>query len=218
MTNFWLFDIGVFTFLMMSATMLFDEPDLPRRLFRQPPAVLVLEPRDAQPRHRSTVVGLLALYLAVQALLPLRHVLYPGPVSWTEEGHRFSWHMKLRSKRGKLRVFVTDPATGRTWKATPSDDLTPRQMTKMSSRPDMIVQYVRFLRDKLEASGIANPIIKVDAMISLNRRPFQLAIDPAVDLASEPLLVLGHARWLMPLDESAVPGSLRGRYGTLPAD
>lgn len=207
-TNYFLFDIGVFTFLMIAATMLFDEPDLPRRLFAQPAPPLVAEPQDRRPSHRRLVVGLLAAYLVVQALLPFRHVLYPGNVSWTEEGHRFSWHMKLRSKRGLLKVFVTDPATGRTWRVLPTDDLLPRQVGKMSTRPDMVYDYVQFLRRRLEAEGVRDPIIKVDARMSLNRRPFQHAIDPAVDLAAEPRRVLSAAPWIVPLDERAAPGTL----------
>jgi len=208
MTNYWLFDIGVFTFLMICATILFDEPDVPRRLLGQPEPAMVLEERDRDPRHRTLVVALLAVYLAVQALLPFRHFLYPGNVSWTEEGHRFSWHMKLRSKRGKLHVWVTDPSTGRTWKTDIASDLTPRQMTKMAARPDMVFQYAHYVRDRLIAEGVADPIVQVDARMSLNRRPFRTVIDPNVDLAKEPKLILAHAPWLVQLDESLKPGSM----------
>lgn len=217
MTNYWLFDIGVFTFLMICATMLFDEPDVPRRLLGQPEPAYVAEAQDRRPRHRAVVLSLIGLYLTVQALLPLRHWLYPGNVSWTEEGHRFSWHMKLRSKRGKVSFAVTDPASGRTWKVVPTEHLTPRQITKMASRPDMIFQYVQFLRERLEAEGVRDPIIKVDARMSLNRRPFQHAIDPDVNLAAEPRLIFAHAPWLVPLDESARMGTLRqGEFETVP--
>jgi vitamin K-dependent gamma-carboxylase len=155
----------------------------------------------------------------VQALLPFRHVLYPGNVSWTEEGHRFSWHMRLRTKRGELKVLVTDPAPGETRRVQLTDHLTPRQITKMSARPDMILQYVHFLRDRLEASGVRDPVIKVEARMSLNRRPFQLAVDPEVNLAAEPKRLISHAPWLLQLDESAVPGSLpRSARNVEPSD
>ena len=39
-----------------------------------------------------------SVFLLVQLTLPLRHYIYQGNVSWTEQGHRFAWHMKLRSK------------------------------------------------------------------------------------------------------------------------
>lgn len=208
MTNFWLFDIGVFTFLMICAALLFDEPDVPRRVLGWPEPELRLEPQDRSPRHRALVLSLLAAYLAVQVLLPLRHFLYPGRVSWTEEGHRFSWHMKLRSKRGKLRVYATDPATGDTSKVRIADHLTRRQMSKMAARPDMIFQYAQHVRDRLVADGVRDPIVKVDARASLNRRPFQAIIDPTVDLAAEPRRVFAHAPFLVQLDETAQMGTL----------
>ena len=49
-------------------------------------------------RGADAGLALLHLYVLAQLLVPLRHWLYPGTVSWTEEGHRFSWHMKLRAQ------------------------------------------------------------------------------------------------------------------------
>ena len=65
-------------------------------------------------RQKLIVAGL-ALWLAVQILVPLRHLLYPGNVSWTEQGHRFAWMMKLRDKDAEASFTVRDPATGRLW-------------------------------------------------------------------------------------------------------
>ena len=39
------------------------------------------------------------VFLIVQILVPLRLHLYEGDVKWTEYGHKFSWRMKLRTKR-----------------------------------------------------------------------------------------------------------------------
>ena len=39
--------------------------------------------------------GLVVLFLGIQFLLPLRHLLYPGNVNWTEEGFRFAWRVML---------------------------------------------------------------------------------------------------------------------------
>lgn len=36
-----------------------------------------------------------------------RHYLIAGTPSWTEEGHRFSWHMKLREKSGTVTFVVS---------------------------------------------------------------------------------------------------------------
>ena len=60
------------------------------------------------PRCSPVVLKFLALYVSWQLILPLRHWLYPGSVSWTEEGPLFAWHMKLRSKSGRVRFYVMD--------------------------------------------------------------------------------------------------------------
>ena len=44
--------------------------------------------------------------------MPLRHFLYPGDPSWTEEGHNLAWHMRLRSKSGTIALFASDPRSG----------------------------------------------------------------------------------------------------------
>ena len=124
-----IFEIGIFPWLMLGALLIFFPPDLVRRFARA-----FMSPGeefgDAEPSvspnpvaegsscptllaSQKLVAGLLAAYLAVQLLLPLRHYLYPGNVSWTEEGHNFAWHMKLRTKVGEAVFTVTHPAVGR---------------------------------------------------------------------------------------------------------
>jgi hypothetical protein len=123
-------------------------------------------------------------YLLAQLLVPLRHFLYPGEVSWSEEGHRFAWHMKLRKKTSSVQITATDPATGRSWDIDPRADLRPRQIRKLQTFPDMMVRYVHHHRDRLHAEGVADPIIRVEWRCALNGAPPQLLIDPAVNLAA----------------------------------
>jgi hypothetical protein len=140
--------------------------------------------------------------LALQILIPLRHWLYPGNVSWTEEGHRFAWHMKLRHKEGRLAIEVTDPRTGQTWPVDLSEDLTPRQIEEMSTRPDMILQYAHYLRKRFQSRGIDNPIIKANAWVSLNSRPYQPLIDPNANMAEIYVDPFTPAAWILPLEEN----------------
>jgi hypothetical protein len=121
-------------------------------------------------------------------------------VSWTEEGHRFAWHMKLRKKHSMLAIHVTDPVTGRRWSIDPRTDLSPRQLRKLGTFPDVMLQYVHHHRDRLRAEGIANPIITVDWRCSLNGRPYQQLVDPTVNLAAIERS-LRHATWIVPLNE-----------------
>ena len=118
LTNAVMFKIGISPWLMLGATIIFFEPDLPRAVWNRVLAKLSKRwSRQAEPQgsvesgcgasapttlRRKLVASFLLVWLAIQILVPLRHWLYTGNASWTEEGHRFSWHMKLRSKQGWL--------------------------------------------------------------------------------------------------------------------
>jgi hypothetical protein len=170
---------------MTGAITIFFEPDWPRRFLRRF-GVAENRPVDSPvaTSRDKLILAVLHVYVVFQLLMPLRHFLYPGTVSWTEEGHRFSWHMKLRKKESRLTFHVEDPATGRRWTIDPHDDLLPRQMRKLETFPDMVLQYAHHHRDLLVASGVANPIITVDWECSLNGGPYERIVDPNVNLAT----------------------------------
>jgi hypothetical protein len=200
-------NIGLFSYLMIGAITIFFDPDWPRQLWRRVVGATAPQPAPAAPAdplrsagamstRRWVGLALLHLYVLAQLLIPFRHWLYPGDVSWTEEGHRFSWHMKLRRKDGEMTITVTDPATGRRWQVDPADDLIDRQVRKLHTFPDILLQYVHYKRDELRAQGIGDPIITVDWRCSLNGAPPHPLIDPNVNLAAEPASIWP-ARWIV---------------------
>jgi vitamin K-dependent gamma-carboxylase len=153
------------------------------------------------------VVALLALHLAVQIVFPLRHHLYPGDVAWTEEGHRFSWRMKLRSKSHDLSLFVTDPTTGMTWKVDPRDYLQGWQEGEVAGRPDMILQLAHHAAEDFRQRGYPTVEVRARALTSLNGRRKQDLIDPSVDLATRHRSVWP-ADWILPLNEPLRRGAM----------
>src|SRR5262249_45819338 len=171
LVNAVIFDIGIFPWLMLGALFNFFPPDLPRRFARafmsSEEEALDIEPsqtdvqktipeRSSFPSLTTTqklVAGLLAAYLAVQLLFPLRHYLYPGDVSWTEEGHNFSWHMKLRTKGGDAVFTVTHPRSGQTWTIKPEDYLKSHQVVKMTTTPDLILLFGHHLAEAKRREG-----------------------------------------------------------------
>jgi hypothetical protein len=200
-----LFSIGIFPWMMIAATLIFLPPQWPRRVF--PPLRRALEeeaaagaPPHPPARRPRLVAAALGLYLAVQVLVPLRHHLYPGVVDWTEEGHRFSWRMKLRGKDGWIRYLVTDLDTGRSWTVNPDERLTPRQARKMAGVPDMILQYAHHIARREREAGHPRVRVQARARVSLNGRRPQLIVDPEADLAAVPFSLLP-ARWILPLEE-----------------
>jgi hypothetical protein len=206
--------IGVFSYLMTGAITIFFDPDWPRRLRRRgiaPAAPPTPTPAVPLPPARWVGLALLHLYVLAQLLIPLRHWLYPGEVSWTEEGHRFSWQMKLRRKVGEMTITVTDPDTGRSWRLDPATDLRERQVQKLETFPDILLQYVHYKRDELRAEGIRDPIITVDWQCSLNGAPPAPLIDPTVNLAKEEASIWP-ARWIV--RERSPPAEMGSSGGT----
>ena len=148
---------------------------------------------------KMALLGFIIVWFSFQILFPLRHLLYPGSPSWNEEGHRFSWQMKLRDKRARAVFTVLDPATGDEWDITPRDLLERHQAGKVASRPDMVLQYAHYIARLFdEQEGIRDVEVRVRVCASLNGRPAQLLIDPEVDLMQIERN-LAHADWVLPL-------------------
>jgi hypothetical protein len=206
--NSQLFDIGIFPWLMIAATLLFLPSHWPRQIFNFMLRRSEDNKKESQrygithlKRIQKITITLLMIYFVVQLSVPLRHHFYPGDVNWTEEGHLFSWHMKLRDKEVAEAVFyVTDPASGKSWSIDPNDELTSRQANKMAARPDMILQYSHHIADELRKQGYDEIEVRAWIMVSLNDREPQLLIDPTVDLATQPRTLLS-ATWIMPLED-----------------
>lgn len=140
----------------------------------------------------------LAVYVVVQLLVPLRHLLYPGDVAWTEEGHRFAWRMRLREKEQSIELQVTAPSTGLDRRLDPRQFVTAWQYEGMEGRPDMILQLARHVAERARQQGHPDAEVRVRALTSLNGRPARDQIDPTVDLAAQPRTVLP-AAWIVPL-------------------
>ena len=181
-----LFSIGIFPWFMILATPIFFDPKRLEpilhfeRLFGdRVPTKAALETPD---RHKRVVMALLALFTAFHVLMPLRHHLYPGNVSWTEEGHNFSWHMMLRSKGGTVFLIAADAATGESWVIDQGDYLSSRQRSEMEGSPNMIVLFAHYLEEELRKDGHEDVRIRAVANMSLNGRQRQLLIDPMLDL------------------------------------
>jgi vitamin K-dependent gamma-carboxylase-like protein len=150
------------------------------------------------PKLTRPLTVFLGVWFAVQSVVPLAHFAIPGNEYWTEEGNRFAWHMLVRVKRADVEFRVTDPATGRTWVADPSNSLTRYQISKLDV-PDMILQFAHHLEDVYRKAGIDDVEVRVDAKASLNMRRPQRYIKRDVDLTTIGRPYLPPARWIVPL-------------------
>ena len=209
--NATLFNIGIFPWMMLAATTLFCEPDWPRRVARRfgilkgsfgaSPESAVTKREQATTASwswsRRMLATAVAAYVTIQIVMPLRHFLYPGNVSWTEQGHRFAWHMMLRSKRTGATFIVHDHTADSTYRVDPRDYISRRWARKMAGRPDMVLQFAHFLADEARQNGADSVGVRAVVRAGLNGRDPQLLVDPKVDLVGV-TRSLEPADWIMP--------------------
>ncbi len=187
--------IAVWTF----QTALAREPGIPAR------SGMGGDPVAAPGRIRAAVVtGLVFVWVLVQILVPLRHFVIPGNVNWTEEGHRFSWHMKLREKAARVKFVALNSETQQWIEIDPREQLTHWQYRKMATRPYLILQFAQLLDRQLKESGHEGFEIRAFSKAGLNYRPDQIFIDPNVDLSRETFHHFRTNKWILPLEEAAI--------------
>lgn len=217
--NSYLFDIGIFPWFMLASTTIFFDTRWPREFlhFFYPHRFMPvnLHQRSAEPTSGLYKLAMAAIiiHLSFQALFPLRHFFYPGYVGWSEEGHNFSWHMKLRDKYGSISFIVYDPDTKKSQVIDLQRYLLKRQINKMTNRPYLVVQFAHFLRDRYTLPGEKPAQVYVETSITLNGRQEQRMIDPSVDLAQVHMKEFGNT-WILPLRQPVWNAALsKNRFG-----
>lgn len=209
LTNVVVFGLGTFPWFSLLITSLFFAPDFPRRLpgivgrwFRSrlplaPAGAAALTPtgRPLRPGQRWVLAGL-AAFAALQLLLPLRHFLYPADAHWTEEGHRFSWHLMLRAKSSWARFRVQLP-DGREQTEWPDQYLTPNQLRKLGDNPDLLLEFAHLLARDYRRRGLQPVAVYCDSEVSLNGHPRRPLVSPTLNLLAQ-RRGWGHYEWILP--------------------
>ena len=218
------FDIGIFPWLTIAATLLFFDPDWPKVVWRKVTGYLRLSPGPGShsaeqrkrtvlvipsPAMRMTIVSLFLAWTAVQLLVPNRHLLWPGYTGWTEQGYYFSWQMMLRQKMARALFYVRDPDTDREWIVDPRDHLRRVQVNFLVKRPEMMRQFAHHLEGEwARRYGTRDIEVRAFTAASLNGRRAQTLIDPTRDLTKIDYS-LGNSDWILPLKERMPPKAKR---------
>lgn len=182
-----IFEIGLFPLTAMACTLTLLPPEWPRSIFRLPAR------STASTGSGRAAMGITCCVLLVQFVLPTRHWFIPGDVHWTEEGHWFAWHMKLRDKRCAMSFRVFDGIDMEDFDARAH--LSFRQSRAVAGNPELVRQLAVEIADLSSTEG-RSPAVYADVECSLNGGPRGLLVDPEVDLAAA--ASGAPAAWILP--------------------
>ena len=190
------FQIGIFPYLSLAFTVFFFEPQTIRNLFLKTKK-FIPDTKIVVPKSKNIILSVLGIYFLIQLLLPLRHHLFPDDVLWTEEGHRLSWRMMLRSRAGRITYKVVNTQSKDTTIINLNEYLTHKQERRVECYPDFIWQFAQHLKKDYAQKGEDIQVF-VDNKVKINQGPYKIFIDPKVDLASVPWNHFSHNDWILP--------------------
>ncbi|MDF0707777.1 HTTM domain-containing protein [Flagellimonas okinawensis] len=190
------FQIGIFPYLSLAFTVFFFEPQTIRNIFLKTKKTIP-ETEVIVPKTKNITLTVLGVYFLIQLLLPLRHHFFKGDVLWTEEGHRLSWRMMLRSRGGMITYKVVNAQSNDTTNINLNDFLTKKQQRRVSSYPDFIWQFAQHLKKEYAKKG-ENIQVFVESKVKINQEPYRQFIDSKTDLASVPWKHFAHNDWILP--------------------
>lgn len=191
-----IFQIGVFPYLSLAFSLFFFEPKTIQQLFLKKKsfydnAEVIL------PSYRKPFIVAFSIYFCIQILLPLRHYAIQDNVLWTEEGHRLSWRMMLRTKSGITTYNVVNNDNDKSMPINLNDYLSPKQQRIATTKPDVMWQFAQRLKKQFKAQG-QNVSVFVNSKLSVNGKPYKPFIDYDTDLANVAWKAFKHSNWILP--------------------
>ncbi len=194
--NSFIFQVGIFPYLSLAFILFFYEPKIIHKLFLKSKPYYNLDEVKV-PSYSKPFLVILTCYFLVQVALPLRHYFIKDNVLWTEEGHRLSWRMMLRSKYGIAKYKVVNKKTQQVTRVKLSNYLTAKQTRLASSKPDVIWQFAQRLKKEYNKKG-QDVAVFVDCKVQVNGRDYKQLTNPKVDLAEVKWQTFKHANWILP--------------------
>jgi hypothetical protein len=198
--------IGVFPYVMIVCSLIFFSADFHRRLLSNLPFYHRTVPTGVHPYSFKQVQAFkvaIVIYVVLQLAIPMRYLLYPGPLFWNEDGYRFSWRVMLMEKSGSAYFTVKDKGSDKVVEVANGAYLTTLQEKMMSTQPDMILKYAHYLAQKFREQGFQEPVVYAEIYVALNGEHSRLYVDSSIDLAAEPLS-WGHYNWILPYQSKAI--------------
>ncbi len=182
------------------ALFFFSSETLQKRFLKNRNRKLYTKDEIITPKHSNILIGIFLIYFLFQLGLPLRHWVIKDDVLWTEEGHRLSWRMMLRTKSGTLTVRIEDKATGEKKTYDYRKLLSKKQKRVVKTKPDLLWQLAQKIKDVEKENG-KDVAVYIDAKVSVNGGPYFPFTNPDIDIASQEWDPFFHTTWLLPSPE-----------------
>ncbi|BAO74285.1 HTTM domain-containing protein [Winogradskyella sp. PG-2] len=203
-----LFPIGMFPYVMIIGTLIFFDYKVHELILNVVKTLfsflklksVKLQISNYTLPYRKIILPILTVFFVIQLLLPFRYLLYPNELFWTEEGYRFSWRVMLMEKAGYAEFKVVNSETGNSFSVNNLDFLTPFQEKQMSTQPDFILEYAKYLEQHFKSQGHQNIEIYIDSYVALNGRSSEPYIDSEIDLLKQ-TESLKPKHWILPFKD-----------------
>ena len=204
--NSQIFPIDIFPWMTIACSTIFFDPDWPSRICRRigksfsenfvkawakgtGDEHLSAVPTSSRTKScQSAHMAILAFWLLLQALIPMRSLFYPGPVDWNDDGQRFSWRMMLTQRSCPVLTFILyDPNSRHIVIPDIRRLIAQRMRFEICARPDMFLQAAHQILELYVNSGGLSKDTRIHGYVlkAVNYRKPALFIDPKVDLGKE---------------------------------
>lgn len=190
--------IGIFPYFALSFAVFFYEPETIRKIFFKKKPLYI--PEGISYEKKNYLIYFFVPFFFIQLILPIRHYFIKGDVFWSEEGHKMSWRMMLRSRTGITSFMVVDKNTGEKSYYRTYKKLKNKQIRLVGSQPDAIWQMAQYIKQEYAEQG-KDVAVYVESKVSINRHPYKKFIDETVDLASVKWDFFKHSDWIILYDD-----------------
>ena len=194
--NSYIFQIGIFPYLGLSFAIFFWPAEKIGKWFLKRKSFYSPQKSTTYPIGVNWKIVLLLLFACSQIIIPLRHWFIPGDVLWTEEGHRLSWRMMLRSRSatGYFLMHKDNKVT----RIRPEEFLTSNQVPMIFTHPDCLHQFVQEAGSKLNVPYDSSFRITAEVKVSINGSKYNKWIDSDVNLYGIERCRAKHNKWILP--------------------
>lgn len=188
--NAFIFNIGMFPFVMMAAWLLFYNKDTNLSfLYKHFTRYNTIQ------KMQIFIVRLFILY---NLIFPLRFLLYEGRTSWHRQGYYFSWRMMLDNSTLKnFDYLVNIPSLKISYEVNFKQLMNERQLANVFKDPYLIWYVAQILKvDAIKLYHNNNVEVYCKSFVSLNKQPYKNLIIEDINLSLYKYKILNNNKFI----------------------